>query len=210
MKKILIACAMMILSLSASAVQYQEGKHYTVVSDRATSKPELREYFSFYCPACRGFESYLSDFKKALPADGSFEKTHVDFMGHTSEEIQFMLGQALVVAEKTGVAEKFSPAIFNHLQTQRATISTKDDIRNVFVLNGGDGDKFDKGFNSFSVVSQTKRNKKVQDKLSVARHLTSVPTFVVNGKYLINAKALDRNNFLVEYKNLIAYLFTLK
>jgi len=210
MKKIITACAMMIFSLGAFAVQYQEGEHYTVVSEHATSKAELREYFSFYCPACRGFESYLSDFKKALPADASFEKTHVNFMQHTTPEIQFMLSKALVVAEKTGVAKTFSPAIFDSLQTQRAKLSTEKDIRSVFVLNGGDGEKFDKGFNSFSVVSQANRNKKVQDKLSTSRHLTSVPTFVVNGKYLINAKALDRNNFLAEYKNLIAYLFTLK
>ena len=130
MKKIIILfCAMIMLPLSTLAAQYQEGEHYTVVSERATSKPELREYFSFYCPACRGFESYLSDFKKALPTGATFEKTHVDFMGYTSAEVQFMLGKALVVAEKTGVAKTFSPAMFNYLQTQRATISTEKDIK---------------------------------------------------------------------------------
>lgn len=211
MKKIIIlVCAMVMLPLSVFAAQYQEGKHYTVVAEQVTSKQELREYFSFYCPACRGFEAYISDFKKALPSNASFEKTHVDFMGHTSEEVQFMLGKALILAEKTGVDKKFSPAIFNYLQTQRATISDEKDIRNVFVLNGGNGEKFDKGFNNFSIVSQAKRNKKVQDKLSKARHLKSVPTFVVNGKYLINAKALDQKNFITDYKNLISYLFTLK
>jgi thiol:disulfide interchange protein DsbA len=187
MKKIiLLVCAMIMQPVSAWAAQYQEGEHYTVVSERATSKPELREYFSYYCPACRSFESYLSDFKKALPTGASFEKTHVDFMGHTSAEVQFMLGKALVVAEKTG------------------------DIKNVFVLNGGDGDKFDKAFNNFSIVSQAKRNKKVQDKLNKARHLKSVPTFVVNGKYLINSQSLDQKNFIADYQNLIGYLFTLK
>jgi thiol:disulfide interchange protein DsbA len=211
MKKIiLLVCAMIMQPVSAWAAQYQEGEHYTVVSERATSKPELREYFSYYCPACRSFESYLSDFKKALPTGASFEKTHVDFMGHTSAEVQFMLGKALVVAEKTGVAKTFSPAMFNYLQTQRATISTEKDIKNVFVLNGGDGDKFDKAFNNFSIVSQAKRNKKVQDKLNKARHLKSVPTFVVNGKYLINSQSLDQKNFIADYQNLIGYLFTLK
>ena len=115
-----------------------------------------------------------------------------------------------VVAEKTGVAKKFSPAMFNYLQTQRATISTEKDIKNVFVLNGGDGDKFDKAFNNFSIVSQAKRNKKEQDKLNKARHLKSVPTFVVNGKYLINSRALDQKNFIADYQSLISYLFTLK
>ena len=39
--------------------------------------------------------------------------------------------------------------------------------------------------------------------------LTSVPTMVVNGKYLIDSKSLDRSNFFAEYNELVAYLFTL-
>lgn len=32
---------------------------------------------------------------------------------------------------------------------------------------------------------------------------------IVNGKYLIDSKSLDRNNFFAEYNELVAYLFTL-
>lgn len=196
-------------AISAQASKFEEGKHYTVISEQGTNKPELREYFSYYCPTCRAYEPYLNDFKKVLPNGVKLEKTHVDFMGHTTPEIQFMLSKGLIIAEKTGVAKKFSSAVFKYLQTDRAKINSEKDVRNLFVLSGGDGAKFDNGMKSFSIVSHAKRNKKIQDKLSNARQLTAVPTMVVNGKYLINSKELDSKNFFSEYTALVAYLFTL-
>ena len=195
--------------ISAQASKFEEGKHYTVISAQATNQPELREYFSYYCPSCRAYEPYLKEFKKVLPSGAKFAKTHVDFMRQTTPEIQFMLSKALIIAEKTGIAKKFSPAVFKYLQTDRATINSEKDVRNIFVLSGGDGAKFDNGMKSFSIVSQAKRNKKTQDKLSKARQLTAVPTMIVNGKYLINAKELDSKTFFADYTALVAYLFTL-
>jgi len=196
-------------AMSAQASKFEEGTHYTVVSEQGTNKPELREYFSYYCPTCRAYEPYLNEFKKVLPDGVKLEKTHVDFMGHTTAEIQFMLSKAQIIAEKTAVDKAFSSAVFKYLQTDRAKINSEKDIRNIFVLSGGDGDKFDKGMKNFSIVSQAKRNKKIQDKLSLARQLTAVPTMVVNGKYLINSKSLDNKNFFAEYTALVAHLFTL-
>jgi thiol:disulfide interchange protein DsbA len=193
----------------AQASKFEEGKHYTVISEQGTNKPELREYFSYYCPTCRAYEPYLNEFEKVLPNGVKLEKTHVDFMGHTSAEIQFMLSKALIIAEKTAIAKNFSSAVFKYLQTDRATVSSEKDVRDIFVLSGGDGAKFDKGMKSFSIVSKAKRNKKIQDKLSKARQLTAVPTMVVNGKYLINSKSLGNDNFFAEYTALVAYLFTL-
>lgn len=205
----LATALLLTLSLSSQAKTFKEGTHYTVVAEKKTAKPELSEYFSYYCPACRAYEPYLDGFKKVMPEQAKFNKVHVDFMGHTSEEIQFMLAKALIVAEKTGIDKKFSGAVFKYLQTDRATISDEKDIRNIYVLSGGDADKFDKGMNSFSVIGQAKKEKKIQDKLSKSRQLTTVPTMVVNGKYLINSKSLDRNNFFAEYNELVAHLFTL-
>jgi len=206
----LISILLFTASNQSFAKVFEEGKHYTVVAPRITDKAELREYFSYYCPTCRAYEPYLADFSKVLPADAKFNKVHVDFMPHTSPEIQLMLSKALIVAEKTGVDKAFSAAVFKYLQTDKAKIDTEKDLRNIYVLNGGVGNKFDQGMRNFSVIKQAKSNKKQQDKLSKARHLKSVPTMVVNGKYLINATSLDSKNFFGEYTELVAYLFTLK
>lgn len=205
----LATAILLTFALNSQAMIFEEGKHYTVVAEKKTPSPELSEYFSYYCPTCRAYEPYLAGFKKVMPAQATFNKVHVDFMGHTSPEIQFMLSKALIVAEKTGVDSKFSSAVFKYLQTDRATISNEKDIRNIFVLSGGDGKKFDTGMKNFSVIGQAKKEKKVQDNLSNSRQLTSVPAMVVNGKYMIDSKSLDRNNFFAEYNQLVAYLFTL-
>jgi thiol:disulfide interchange protein DsbA len=211
MKKLFIAFfAIALLPVLATAAKYEEGKHYQVIPGQATNKPEVREYFSYYCPACRGFEAYLGDIEKSLPSGTKLNKTHVDFMGATSPDIQFMLSKGLVVAEKMGIAKQFSAEVFNYIQTKREVVSSEADVRKMFIAAGGDGAKFDKGMKSFSLVSQAKRNKKIQDKMSQGRYVKSVPTFIVNGKYAINSKELDSKNFLEDYKNIIAYLLTLK
>ena len=198
-----------IYSLQTYASKFEEGTHYIVVAEKKTSTPELAEYFSYYCPTCRAYEPYLDGFKKVMPEQAKFNKVHVDFMGHTSADIQFMLSKALIIAEKTAIDKQFSSAVFKYLQTDRATITDETDIRNIFVLSGGDGKKFDQGMKNFSVIGQAKKEKKIQDNLSEKRYLTSVPAMVVNGKYLIDSKSLDRNNFFAEYNELVAYLFSL-
>jgi thiol:disulfide interchange protein DsbA len=205
----LVTTLLLTFTLNSQAMKFEEGKHYSVVAEKKTSAPELSEYFSYYCPTCRAYEPYLSGFKKVMPEKATFNKVHVDFMGNTSTEVQFMLSKALIIAEKTSIDNKFSSAVFKYLQTDRATINNEKDIRNIFILSGGDAKKFDKGMKNFSIIGQAKREKKIQDKLSKNRQLTSVPAMVVNGKYLIESKSLDRNNFFAEYNELIAYLFTL-
>ena len=210
MRKLLIALvALITIPLSAHAAKWEEGKHYKVVPGQPTNTPELREYFSYYCPACRSFESLLPDIQKAMPANAKFAKTHVDYMQFTSAEIQYMIAQAKLVADKTGLEKAFSGALFNHIQTERKKIDTPDDLEAIYVKVGGDAEKFKKGMKSFSIVGQAKREKKIQDKLNKAGYITGVPSFVVNGKYVINIRSLDNKNFVEEYKALMTYLFTL-
>ncbi len=196
-------------SISASAEQYTEGKQYTKVSETVVSKKEVREYFSVYCGHCFKFEPFMEVVKKNLPEGASFERNHVDFLRAASPKIQQMITKAVVVAEQLGMGEKLVGAMFNYIHVQRAVITSEKDLRNIFVLNGADGDKFDKLMKSFSVNSQAKSMKKNQDIMSKSRALTGVPTVIVNGKYKINNAELDKNNFEEDYHNLVKYLLAL-
>lgn len=191
------------------ATDYQEGKQYTVVSNKTSATPEVREYFSFYCPHCFRFEPFFAKIKKDLPAGAKFERNHVDFLRMASPEIQDMLSKALAVAQQLPIKEKLVAAIFNYIHVQRATFSNEKDVRNIFVLNGVDGDKFDKLMKSFMVNGKAKQMKKNQDYFANKGALTGVPTIIVNGKYRVNAKELDRNNTEQDYKDIIKYLLAL-
>ncbi len=211
MKKLFIALfTIALLPLMANAAKYQEGKHYQVIPGSATNSSEVREYFSYYCPACRSFEGYIDDIEKSLPTGTKLKKTHVDFMPAASKDIQMMLSKGLVVAEKTGLAKRFNAEVFNYIQTKRALVTSEDDVRKIYIASGGNGKKFVQGMKSPLIKKVAETNKKTQDRLSKGRYVKSVPTFVVNGKYVINSTELDRKNFVEDYKNIIAYLLTLK
>jgi len=197
-------------SMSAHAEKYTEGKQYTKINETVSSKAEVREYFSLYCPACFRFESFIETVKKNLPSNVKFERNHVDFLRAASPKIQGMLSKAVVVAEQLGMGDKLVGALFNYIHVQKAVITSEKDIRNIFVLNGADGDKFDKLMKSFSVNSKAKSMKKHQDTMSQKGALKGVPAVFVNGKYRINVQELDKNNFEQDYQNLINHLLTLK
>jgi thiol:disulfide interchange protein DsbA len=198
------------LSMTACAEKYTEGKQYTQVNETVSAKAEVREYFSFYCPHCLRFEPFMETVKKSLPEGVKFERNHVDFLRAASPEIQAMLTKSVVVAELLDMDKKLVGAVFNYIQIQRAVITSEKDIRNIFVLNGADGDKFDKLMRSFSVSSKAKSLKKNQNTMAKKGALTGVPTIIVNGKYRINTQELDKSNFEQDYQNLIKHLLTLK
>lgn len=210
MKKLVSVFVLMLLPVFAFAANYQEGKHYTKVSEQATSKPEVREFFSFYCPHCFQFEPFMAKLKTSLPDNAKFEMNHVDFLRAASPKIQAMLTKAVVVAHQMGVEKKVIGALFNYIHVQRAVFTSQKDIRNVFVLNGADGEQFDKLMKSFSVVSKAKAMKKQQNYFANKGALTGVPAVIVNGKYRVEARALDNKNFEQDYINLVNYLVTLK
>lgn len=197
------------LSVGASAAQYTEGKQYTKVNETVTKKKEVREYFSVYCPHCMTFEPFMHSLKKTLPKDVTFERNHVDFLRAASPKVQQMITKAIVAAEQFDNTDKLIGAIFNYVQVQRAVITAEKDLRNIFVLNGTDGEKFDKLMKSFSVNSKAKLLKKKQDAMSAKGAIKGVPAVFVNGKYRINNAELDRKNFEQDYQNLVKYLLEL-
>lgn len=198
------------LSLSVTAAQYTEGEQYTKVNETVTNKKEVREYFSVYCGHCYNSEPMMHKLKKSLPEGVTFERNHVDFLRGASPKIQQMITKAIIVAEQLGDDDKLIGALFNYIQVKRAVITSESDIRNIFVLNGADGDKFDKLMKSFNVNSKAKAHKKSQDDMAKKRALTGVPTVIVNGKYKVNIAKLDKNNFDQDYQNLVKHLLEIK
>lgn len=200
----------LLTSACSQAADYKEGVHYTVVNDTVTAKPEVREYFSFYCPHCLRFEPLMKDIKKSLPEGVSFEKNHVDFLRAASPEVQFNITKAMIAAQQMPQAEQLIAAMFDAIQVQRKPLASTAELRKLFEGVGADGDKFEKLMSSFGVNSKAKQMKKFQDEMTRKGAITGVPTTIVNGKYKVEAGGLDKADFLNDYKNVVLYLTTLK
>ena len=182
MKKLFSIILLTVLSLNISAQeQWQEGKHYKVISDKATAKPEVKEFFSFWCPACYQFEPLVKNIKAGLDEDVKFTKIHVNFMGMAGPDVQDNATTAMVIGRALKRETELNGAIFNYIHQQRSTISSLKDLRSIFVINGVDGKEFDKLAKSFSIRSlANKNNKQIAD---YRDFVTGVPNFIVNGKY---------------------------
>ncbi|MFT4926989.1 MAG: thiol:disulfide interchange protein DsbA [Phenylobacterium sp.] len=210
MKKIAQSFAVLMLSAlffsaQANVLLFEEGKHYEVIGQTASSKPNITEFFSFYCPHCFKFEFIAEGIEHNLPENVTFKKSHVDFLRAASPETQHALTRAMVTAQKLKVGHKMVKAIFEHIHTQKQTFTGEADIRKLFVANGIDGKQFDSAMKSFGVKGAANQMKKAQDTLSAKRALTGVPMFVVNDKYKILSKELRS---LEDYNALVQFLLS--
>lgn len=174
------------LAGNVAAATYEEGVHYDVISERASKTPEIKEFFSFYCPACNNYEALLADVKPKLDKNIDFKKSHVDFVGVRNEENQQMISQALATAKVLPEKDAIIAAMFNHVHGKRAKFNELADVKDVFVAQGVDGDKFDKLYKSFSVRTMSSKMKRDQEYFQDKGALRGVPTFIVNGKYKLN------------------------
>jgi thiol:disulfide interchange protein DsbA len=183
MKKLFsILLITLLLPLSVNAAdQWQEGKHYKVISDKATAKPEVKEFFSFWCPACYRFEPLVKSIKAGIDKDVKFTKVHVNFMQFTGPDVQDDATKAMIIARALKKETELNGAIFNYIHQQKSTVSSLKDLRSVFIINGIEPDDFDKMAKSFSVKSLVNKNNKEIAKFR--KHLNGVPNFIVNGKY---------------------------
>lgn len=208
MKKLLSLCFVaLLLPLAVSAnAKFVEGKHYQVIAEQASAKPEVKEYFSFYCGGCYGFEPVAQSLAKKLPEGTEFKKVHVDFIRAASPEIQNMLARAYLVGKNMGKGDQIASAIFNQIHRNRVPFTSEDDIRSLMLINDIEAEEYEKAMRSFSVRGAASQMKKEQTELSESRVLSSVPMLVVNDKYKILNESLDQRNLENELQELINYL----
>ena len=196
----------LLLSTIAHAAQFEQGKHYDIIADTSSVRPEVKEYFSFYCPGCNAFEPVAQSLAANLPDNVEFKKVHVDFLRAASPEIQNNLARAYLVAKSQGRGDDVASAIFNQIHRNHIAFANADDIRSLVLLHNIDAATYDKAIKSFAVLTAVRQMKKEQTELTDRRVLSSVPMIVVNGKYKINNAVIDARNMERDMRELIDYL----
>lgn len=204
------ASVLMLTAFAAQADKFVEGTHYEVVAQKATTKAEVKEFFSFYCGHCFRFEPYANKLASQLPEGVELEKVHVDFVQAAAPEVQNAVARAYLVGKSAGQGEKVAAMIFDYIHQKRATFSNEDDIRKLWLVNDLDAKVFDAKINSMPIVTAANTMKTTQNKWSENRVLTSVPMLLVNGKYKPKFEALKSENFEQELNELVTYLLAKK
>ena len=200
-KALLMAAALLLAPLAVSAAEYKEGVLYTVINDGpATAKPEITEFFSFYCPHCYNFsKTVVPKILAEKPAGVEFNQAHVDFIG---KEMGVEMSRAFAVAHQLNVDEKIDAALFAAIHDKKQHFTSRDDVRALFVANGVDGKAFDAAADSFMVKAQMAKMKRDTENAK----LSGVPAIVVNGKYRVETGAIKSYDELLD----IAYYLARK
>ena len=200
-KALLMAAALLLAPFADSAAEYKEGVHYTVINDGpATAKPEITEFFSFYCPHCYNFsKTVVPKILAEKPAGVEFNQAHVDFIG---KEMGVEMSRAFAVAHQLNVDEKIDAALFAAIHDKKQHFTSRDDVRALFVANGVDGKAFDAAADSFMVKAQMAKMKRDTENAK----LSGVPALVVNGKYRVETGAIKSYDELLD----IAYYLARK
>lgn len=187
------------LAISLPAVAQTAGKDYAPINPpQATDNPakiEVLEFFSYGCPHCNDFNPIVHAWAAKQPADVVFKKVPITFGRAAWNGIS----RLYYTLEATGDLAKMDGEVFNAIHNQRINLFDERTLVEWVAKKGLDGRKFADTFNSFGVMSKTKR----ADQIAQAYRVSGVPAIAVDGKYMITG-GKDYNETLAIADKLIA------
>ncbi len=184
----------------AQAEEYVAGRHYEILDSpsvtRDPSKVEVVEVFWFGCNHCYALESYIQPWKKTLPKDVDFWKSHATW--NPTLKIHARLFYS---AKALGIEDKIIPGAFTAIQREGRFLTGNSELEYFFRGFGVEKEKYLSVSNSFGVNNAVKQ----ADNRMRQWTITGVPTLIVNGKYKVSGtrevgtdRLLDVVDFLIE------------
>jgi len=184
----------------AQAEEYVAGRHYEILDSpsvtRDPSKVEVVEVFWFGCNHCYALESYILPWKKTLPKDVDYWKSHATW--NPTLKIHARLFYS---AKALGIEDKIVPGAFTAIQREGRFLTGNSELEYFFKGFGVEKEKYLSVSNSFGVNNAVKQ----ADNRMRQWTITGVPTLIVNGKYKISGtrevgtdRLLDVVDFLIE------------
>ena len=181
----LLAATLSLFAVACNADEYTAGKNYRPVT--TAQKPDdpkritVEEFFWYGCPHCYHLEPEVEAWLKTKPADVDF----VRIPNTLGRPIGEMHERALYIAQALGILDKTHKPLFDAIGAQGFPMSTLESIRDLYVEKAGiTPAQFDGIAHSFVVDSNMRR----ADDLAVSYGITGTPTFVVGGKYAVDAQ----------------------
>ena len=195
--------AWLLLLLFFSCTQAEEfvaGRHYEILDNptvtRNPSKVEVVEVFWFGCNHCYALESYIQPWKRNLPNDVDFWKSHITWNAQAETHARLFYS-----AKALGIEEKAVPAAFTSIWREGRNLLGNSEVEYFFKGFGVEKERYLSVSNSFGVNNAVKQADNRMRQWAV----TGVPTLIVNGKYKVSgtreigtSKLLDVVNFLIE------------
>jgi len=182
MKRFATLCVAGLASLAfalSSAAELTEGKEYTRLKNpqpvETGKKIEVIEFFSYGCPHCNDLEPYLDAWLAKLPPDVQFRRVPVMFQQRWEG-----LARIYYTLDAMGEETRLSPEVFKAIHVNNIPLYQDKAFFDWAASKGLDRNKVQETYNSFAVTSKFNRAKS----LASAYNIQSVPTVVVDGKFI--------------------------
>jgi protein dithiol oxidoreductase (disulfide-forming) len=176
-----LLASLAVASLAAGAAQPVAGTDYQPVDPpAATSDPSkvvVTQFFSYQCPHCYKFEKPFTAWASGLGADVKVERAAVS-IGRANWLPAATAFYALTAMQKSPAIDD---AYFGAIHRERKPLADETSIADWVATQGVDRAKFLEAYRSFGVGVKVKR----AESLSREVRLPSVPSLVIDGRYLI-------------------------
>jgi thiol:disulfide interchange protein DsbA len=189
--------ATLLCVLAVPAYAQVQGQDYELLTppQAATTqdKIEVIEFFSYACPHCYQLQPHVVKWAQQLPANATFVRVPVSF----GRREWGQLSRAFYTLEATEDLARLDDALFEAIHKQRRPLFNLDQLAAWAAENGVDAGKFRAAFDSPGVSAKTMR----AEQLSRDYKVNSVPSVVVDGKYL--AKGRTNEDMLTIARQLV-------
>lgn len=179
--------------------EFLEGVEYKRVSPQPVEtggKIEVREFFWYGCPHCFSMEPSIEKWRQSMPKNVQFIRTPAVF-----NEQWAVHARTYYAFETLGITAKMHKPLFHALHVDKRRLFDTDSIAGFVAEKGGDRKAFLDAYNSFGMQANVNR----ATQAGRAYNIESVPTIIVDGKYMTNAniaggfdRAMQVVNFLVK------------
>ncbi|MCK9193164.1 MAG: thiol:disulfide interchange protein DsbA/DsbL [Nevskia sp.] len=195
--KLCVAALGAVALQAAAADAYELGTHYKQVREVQTPADPKRitveEFFWYGCPHCFKLDPELATWLQKKPADVDFVRVP-NTLGRPEGEVH---ARAFYIAQTLGIGDKIHKPLFDAINVRHYPMNSLDSIRALFVeVSGIKPADFDGVASSFVVDSGMRR----AEQSARAYAITSVPTIVIGGKYMVAGQADEMKvvDFVIE------------
>ena len=170
-------------NVAPTSARFQLGKHYSRLSptqptSSSPDKVEVAEIFWYGCPHCYALDPSVKSWVASKPEYVSFVRVPVVWSDVTKTH-----ARAFYTAEALGKIGAMHDPLFREIHDNRNLLDTEDKLRAFFGTFGVDAATFQSTYESAGVQTKVQR----ADELGRRYRVASVPTIVVNGKYVTDA-----------------------
>tara|TARA_Y100000590_G_scaffold13842_2_gene16676 strand:- start:4750 stop:5370 length:621 start_codon:yes stop_codon:yes gene_type:complete len=203
MKKSTFLILFFLIVFSNSTYAENDPQKYVQISNSQQTEYEkivIYEFFWYGCPHCFNIEPTIEKIESNLEKDTILIKLPLalreSWMNHA---------KAFFSMQQMDIDHSLHSKIFEEIHINGNRLDTKSSLVDFIDAQGYDGSNFSKNFDSFGTEIRIKKANKLAKKYQI----TSVPTIIVNGKYLTSGSFVssypelyDVVNFLVEKERL--------